>query len=105
MPWRPKTHAQILREKNGEKRRETRTPEQLRENAKIWDARWRKFAKRIKAERVFCEDCEAEGLPLTLGDEVHHIKKARDYPELRFDEDNVLLLCTTHHSRRTRRGE
>jgi len=49
-------------------------------------------------------DSLAEGkfVPAT---EVHHIKKLRDYPELKYEESNLMALSHKKHSIRTRRGE
>jgi len=37
--------------------------------------------------------------------EIHHIKKLKDHPELKYDENNLIGLCKMHHSVRTARGE
>jgi 5-methylcytosine-specific restriction protein A len=51
-----------------------------------------------------CADCQALG-DVTAANEVHHIAKLRDRPDLRLDATNVMGLCKTHHSERTARGE
>lgn len=37
--------------------------------------------------------------------EVHHVEHVRDRPDLAFDADNCLTLCTTCHLARHRRPE
>lgn len=66
--------------------------------------RWRRFRAGELAERPFCEDCEDQGI-VTASEELHHVKKRKDHPELAFDRKNTRALCTPCHSRRTQRGE
>lgn len=42
-----------------------------------------------------CQDCKAKGVYL----ESHHIRCWRDYPELRFDINNGITLCTKCHNK------
>lgn len=100
MPWKPKQH----RPGGVERRRETRTKEQVAENSQIWNYRWRQFSKRYLQENPLCVDHLKDGIvyPAT---EVHHVKKAREYPELRYEETNLMALCHNCHARRTAAGE
>jgi 5-methylcytosine-specific restriction endonuclease McrA len=49
-------------------------------------------------------DCLAKGI-VTLAVHVHHIKKLAMYPELKYEESNLMSLDETCHSIRTARGE
>jgi 5-methylcytosine-specific restriction protein A len=71
-----------------------------RELLKLYSsARWKKFRELIKAERVLCADCQAEG-QTTVGQHCHHLVDPRDNPDLAFDETNIVLLCLSHHNSR-----
>ena len=37
--------------------------------------------------------------------DVHHIKKLAEYPELKYDSNNLMSLCKSCHSIRTKNGE
>ena len=69
-----------------------------------YDGVWRKFRKAVLRQNPLCQDCLREGF-ITPSKEVHHIKKLRDYPELRLVRSNLLCLCTRHHNVRTLNGE
>jgi 5-methylcytosine-specific restriction protein A len=69
-----------------------------------YDADWKAFRAWFISKYPLCADCSEEGR-LTLAREVHHVIKLRDSPQLRLIESNCLGLCTTHHSKRTKRGE
>jgi 5-methylcytosine-specific restriction protein A len=63
-------------------------------------ARWKRFRALIRAERVLCEDCKAEGRTV-LGEHVHHLVDPRDNPDFSLHEINVRLLCQPCHNRVT----
>lgn len=44
-------------------------------------------------ERLFGEDAK-----IRRATQVHHIKELRDYPNLAFDEENLISLCTRCHN-------
>jgi 5-methylcytosine-specific restriction protein A len=69
-----------------------------------YDATWERFRVGFLSEHPLCEDCLEAGKyePAT---EVHHIRKVRDFPELRLDPTNCRALSHACHSVRTRRGE
>ena len=66
--------------------------------------RWRQFALRYLQANPFCVDCLGHG-KATDANEVHHIKKQADYPELKYELSNLMALCKTCHDRRSARGE
>lgn len=72
--------------------------------ARGYDRKWNKFRESILNERPLCQDCLEAGLT-SPANEVHHIKKLREAPELRLEPSNVMCLCKACHSRRTARGE
>ena len=49
-----------------------------------------------------CVDCQAERR-VTAATEVHHIKALRDGGD--HNDDNLMALCKSHHSKRTAAGE
>lgn len=63
-------------------------------------ARWRKIRHAYRAAHPLCHDCLEAGIT-TVGTEVHHI----DNDWRNNDETNLMNLCTSCHSKRTRRGE
>lgn len=70
-----------------------------------YDHKWR-AVRILKLQRnPFCQDCEAAGFFLMPATEPHHIKKVSEFPELRLDIGNLISLCKSCHSKRTRRGE
>src|SRR5450759_475378 len=65
--------------------------------------RWQRFRTVFLSDHFLCEDCPPNHpRPAT---EVHHVKKLRDFPELKYAEENCMALCHDCHSKRTMRGE
>jgi 5-methylcytosine-specific restriction endonuclease McrA len=67
------------------------------ENQK-WRCTWEyyKFAQSIrKRDDYICQHCKANGCKL----HAHHIKHAIKYPELRWDENNMITLCEKCHKK------
>lgn len=69
-----------------------------------YDRHWEQFRARYLREHPLCVDCMAEHR-MTPATEIHHIHKLRDYPGLKYAEDNLMGLCHQCHSKRTARGE
>ena len=69
-----------------------------------YDKKWAAFRIQYLKRHPLCEDCLSKGLYVTAT-EVHHVKKLRDCPELKFTEDNLMGLCKECHSKRTSHGE
>jgi 5-methylcytosine-specific restriction protein A len=65
---------------------------------------WVKFRAGYLRVHPLCEDCSARQR-ITVAEELHHIIKPRDRPDLRLDPGNVKALCVSCHSTRTGRGE
>lgn len=67
--------------------------------ARGYDAAWRKLrAEHLKRQ----PNCVVCGKP---GDTVDHIKRVRDFPELRLDPRNLQTMCAHHHSSTAQRQE
>ena len=57
---------------------------------------WQKLRNRKVKEHPYCERCWSKWkLIVTDNLQGHHIKSFKDYPELRLDEGNVVVLCRT----------
>ena len=69
-----------------------------------YNSSWRTVRATHLLERPLCEDCLKLGLYVE-GREIHHIKKLKDYPELRDVSSNLMTLCKSCHSRRTAQGQ
>jgi 5-methylcytosine-specific restriction protein A len=69
-----------------------------------YDYRWQRFRIIYLAQHPLCVDCESKGRAGAATD-VHHIEKLRDRPDLKYEESNLMGLCTEHHSARTAKGE
>lgn len=103
MPTRPPTHrppgAQTPKQRAAEYERYRGSSA-----ANGYGSDWRRFRIGYLMRHPICADCERRGI-LTVAEEVHHIRKVRDAPELRLSESNVIGLCVSCHSTRTGRGE
>ena len=66
--------------------------------------RWRVFRRIVLQERPLCEDCKANGGRLTIGNELHHVKKLADGGDA-FSRENIRVLCKRCHTARTVAGE
>jgi 5-methylcytosine-specific restriction protein A len=92
MPWSPKPA------------RPRQRPRDTRQHAAArgYDYRWQKFRESYLAQHPLCMDC----LPIvTAATDVHHKKKLRDRPELKYEDSNLVSLCSACHDKRTAMGE
>jgi 5-methylcytosine-specific restriction protein A len=92
-------HTYLVKELNKQK-------EKLRKSARErgYDSTWEKLRKIFLRENPLCQDCLDAG-KLTPANEVHHIKKVKEHPELRLVKTNLRALCKACHNRRTANGE
>ena len=59
--------------------------------------RWqRKRAAILRRDKYQCQECRRYGR-MREAKEVHHIKHLKDYPELAFDDNNLISLCSACH--------
>lgn len=57
---------------------------------------YKEFRNKIfKRDNYTCKYCGKNGIYL----QIHHIKSWSDYPELRFDENNIITLCLNCHEK------
>jgi 5-methylcytosine-specific restriction enzyme A len=69
-----------------------------------YDGAWQRFREWYVRRHPLCVDCLAEDR-VTAVEEVHHIAKVAEHPELKLVESNCMALCKPCHSIRTNRGE
>lgn len=63
---------------------------------------WRSLRDYVRRDELgVCRTCKAEGRAV-VGDQVDHIVSIRRDPGRRLDRDNLQLLCTPCHRRKTR---
>lgn len=83
-------------------------------SARGYDRRWREFRAYFLRQHPLCAGSEAgwtgqEPRPgsthIVAAVDVHHMKKVRDFPELKFNESNCMPQCAPCHRIRTSRGE
>ena len=71
-----------------------------------YDSRWNRFRIQYLKRHPLCVDCmNAQQAQYIPAKEIHHIKKLKECPELKYSESNLMALCHTCHSKRTARGE
>lgn len=66
--------------------------------------RWTCYRKSHLRLNPLCRDCQDVG-KVTPAQEIHHILKAADHPELFWEPTNHLGLCKKCHSIRTALGQ
>ena len=62
------------------------------------------YARQYLGEHPLCHDCLSVDR-VEPANEVHHIKKVKEHPELRLVRGNLMCLCKSCHNRRTSKGE
>lgn len=69
---------------------------------KVYDNRWRKFAKwfLLRPENALCRECGRQKR-VVPSKEADHIIPLRDRPDLKFKYSNIQPLCTSCHSTKT----
>ena len=78
------------------KKRARREYEKNYQRDSVMDSyRWKKKRENIKKRDDFlCQRCLIKYNLITTEDlEVHHIKSRKDYPELAWDDDNLICVC------------
>lgn len=62
-------------------------------------SKWKKKSEKIKRrDRYQCVRCRRYG-KITEAKIVHHIKDADEYPELAWDDGNLISLCIACHNK------
>jgi len=74
------------------------------ERQKEWNSKeWQELRKKIfERDNYTCQECgdhNYKGRGKSVRLEVHHIKEWCNYPELRLDENNLILLCAECHNK------
>lgn len=64
-----------------------------------YDSKWTAYAKRFRQHSPWCVMCQANGL-IQLAEVVDHIKPAKHFPELFWDESNHQSLCIRCNTRK-----
>jgi 5-methylcytosine-specific restriction protein A len=97
MPWKPKSAAQLLREKHGSP--SPHRPPPTDENKVRDTQRWRRLSKWVLAGEPLCRHCTAQGRETTAA-HVDHIVDLADGGEP-YDVANLQPLCASCHTRKT----
>lgn len=102
MPWKLKTHLQLLR-------RRLRTPAAPKDDDGFYRlARWRRFRRIILSAKPLCVDPfghhKQDGVAVLATDVDHIIPRAKR-PDLAFVRSNCQPLCKSCHSRKTGREQ
>jgi len=58
---------------------------------------WKKAV--LKRDNYICQHCGLESEPNSNELDTHHIKDFKDYPELRYNIDNGIVLCKSCHAK------
>ena len=62
-------------------------------------AKWKqKRARILRRDAYMCQRCRRYG-KITAATIVHHIKHAEEYPELAYDDENLISLCDACHNK------
>jgi 5-methylcytosine-specific restriction endonuclease McrA len=62
--------------------------------------RWKKKRRHIlKRDGYLCQECKKYGRRVAATT-VHHVKELELYPELAFDDDNLVSLCDACHNKK-----
>jgi len=69
-----------------------------------YDNIWRAARDHHIQNFPLCADCYKKNIYTPMND-VHHIKKLAEHPELKYDSNNLMSLCKSCHSIRTKNGE
>lgn len=110
MPYRTKTHKpKSRRDADNRYRTTTRKREEAQRVAdQIRSSKyWTETSKRYRHEHPLCEDpfgIHKRENRIEYVAEVHHIKPLITHPELAYDDDNLMGLCTQCHNIIERRG-
>jgi 5-methylcytosine-specific restriction enzyme A len=73
-------------------------------HARGYNSQWERFRLQYLSVHPLCQDCLRQG-KYTPATEIHHVKKLRYYPALKYDDNNLIGLCHDCHSKRTTHGE
>lgn len=61
--------------------------------------RWKKKRMKIlRRDSFLCQECKRYGKHVEAVT-VHHIKHAEEFPELAYQDDNLISLCSACHNR------
>lgn len=60
---------------------------------------WAKKSREIRGAALFCEVCALQGRYVYDNLSVHHIEKIKDRSDLLLDNENLICLCSSCHSK------
>lgn len=85
------------------------SPNWIKDRTKIKTYKWRTNSN-YKQWNKQCRERDGHSCKINNKDcdgrlEVHHILPARDYPELRYDNNNGITLCFSHHPKKGKEAE
>jgi len=69
-----------------------------------YDSAWKVVRQQHITDHPLCADCYKKNIYTPMND-VHHIKKLSEHPELRDVYSNLMSLCHSCHSKRTAAGQ
>lgn len=86
-------------EQHADEERQEAFERKSRERNKLYDSKWWKRIRKSKLKRnPVCEVCQRREAT-----EVHHLKPAREFPELAFEMENLQSICRSCHARESQR--
>ena len=105
MPWKPPTHAQLMRARQSRRTQDRAYEERRRRDPALALARclrssaqWKKVRAMKLARDPLCEECKQHAVA-TRATQVHHREALVRRPDLAFVLDNLVSTCTTCHAR------
>ena len=106
MPWKPPTHSELRRRREGRTAHDREYEERRRRDPALAEAqrlrrsqRWKQVRTLKLAQDPLCEDCQAHGVT-RAAEQVHHLVGLVERPDLAFVLANLCSLCTTCHALR-----
>ena len=69
--------------------------EEFNYNCKKWKM---KAAHIMRRDKYICQNCKRYGVT-RAAEQVHHIKHVDEYPELAYEDDNLIALCNKCHQK------
>ena len=105
MPWKPRTHAQLMRQRQSRREREREYEERRRRDPALAlarkirsSARWKKVRRLKLARDPLCQECLQQRVT-TPATQVHHVEPLARRPDLAFVLEALRSVCTTCHAR------
>lgn len=86
---------------SGQQKFKRQLDRERQERTAVYDHQWRQFSANYRKANPFCVECLKDGVYNDQNTHTDHIIPLEQRPDLKYDVDNLQVLCRSCHSRKS----